>query len=79
MIGFARLPISVTIMLSVFSCRVSLCCVLSAPFSTIIDGHHASATLLTRTCIHSQYASEFYVRLEVDVPLRESRKTGRRP
>jgi maintenance of mitochondrial morphology protein 1 len=32
MIGFARLPISVTIMLSVLSCRVSLHCIFICSF-----------------------------------------------
>jgi maintenance of mitochondrial morphology protein 1 len=33
MVGFARLPVSVTISLSVFACRVSLPCILLAPLA----------------------------------------------
>src|SRR5260221_5021528 len=80
MVGFARLPVSVTIALSVFASRVSFSCILLVfPSQPFAGGHHPAFLLLSCSSTHIYHASEFHAGLEVDIPLRESRKIGRRP
>ena len=80
MVGFARLPVSVTISLSVFACRVSLPCILLVfPSQSFAGGHQPPFSLLSCSSSHIYHASEFHAGLEVDISLRESRKISRRP
>src|SRR6266404_4455663 len=81
--GFARLPVSLTISLSVFSCRVSflfprfsLC---TFPYLSRAGGHHPPFAIFSCAGAHFHGASKFHARVAVEIPLRKPRYIERRP